>query len=231
MSENALSKQEDFTQGVTLWQSSMGFELGQRMAVALCSSTLVPMEYRGQENLGSCLIAIDMAARMNLSPLEVMQNLYVVNGKPAWSAKFLIARINKSGKFKSDIRFEFKGAENTDGWSCRAFVTDEYGDRLNGPWVSIKMAKDEGWYSRKGSKWPTMPELMLQYRAATFFQRVHAADVLFGSTTDELEDMGIKVQDVPSHEIEELDMPPVGEVIHDLEPAPSSTGAIYDQDF
>ena len=43
------------------------------------------------------------------------------------------------------------------------------GDRIEGPTVTIAMAKAEGWYGRSGSKWPTMPDLMLSYRSAAFF--------------------------------------------------------------
>lgn len=51
-----------------------------RMAQCLASSTVVPKEYHG--NVGNCMIAIEMASRINTSPMMVMQNLYIVNGAP-----------------------------------------------------------------------------------------------------------------------------------------------------
>ena len=57
------------------------FEVAQRMATALASSTIVPKDY--QNNPGNCLIALEMANRLKTSPMMVMQNLYVVNGRPA----------------------------------------------------------------------------------------------------------------------------------------------------
>ena len=45
------------------------------------------------------------------------------------------------------------------------------------------MAKAEGW--TKNSKWRTMPQLMLNYRAASFFGRQHVADLLLGVQTEE----------------------------------------------
>ena len=52
------------------------------------------------------------------------------------------------------------------------------------------MAKKEGWYSKSGSKWQTMPELMLAYRASAFFARVHVPEALMGiSTAEENEDI------------------------------------------
>jgi hypothetical protein len=47
------------------------------------------------------------------------------------------------------------------------------------------MAKAEGWLTKTGSKWITMPELMLKYRAAAFFGRLYAPEVLMGMQTSE----------------------------------------------
>jgi hypothetical protein len=47
------------------------------------------------------------------------------------------------------------------------------------------MAKAEGWLDKAGSKWKTMPELMLKYRAAAFFGRLYAPEVLMGMQTSE----------------------------------------------
>ena len=97
-------------QAVKVVQASFGdsssFELAQRMAKALSQSTLIPKDY--QNNLPNCLIAINMAARMRAEPLMVMQNLYVVHGRPSWSSQFLIATANESGRF-SPLRYKFTG--------------------------------------------------------------------------------------------------------------------------
>lgn len=162
--------------------SAEGFDLCQRMAKVFATSSLVPTQY--QNNMSNCIIAMEMASRIGASPLQVMQNLYIVHGNPGFSAKFLIACINASGKF-SPLRYEFKGKENTDAWSCRAYAVDKEGEVLHGAWVSIEMAKKEGWYNKAGSKWQTMPELMLQYRAAAFFQRTYAPEISLGMQSAE----------------------------------------------
>lgn len=162
--------------------SAEGFDLCQRMAKVFATSSLVPTQY--QNNMSNCIIAMEMASRIGASPLQVMQNLYIVHGNPGFSAKFLIACINASGKF-SPLRYEFKGKENTDDWSCRAYAVDKEGEVLHGAWVSIAMAKKEGWYNKAGSKWQTMPELMLQYRAAAFFQRTYAPEISLGMQSAE----------------------------------------------
>jgi hypothetical protein len=39
-----------------------------------------------------------MTNRMNADPLMVMQNMHVIEGRPSWSSKWIIACINGSGK-------------------------------------------------------------------------------------------------------------------------------------
>lgn len=167
------------------------FEAIQRKGIMFSQSTIVPDQYRG--NVGNCIIALEMAERMGAVPLMVMQNLYVVHGNPAFSSKFLIACINASKRF-SPLRYEFKGQEGTDGWGCRC-VAYEVSDRdhkepLEGDWITIAMAKKEGWMSKGGSKWLTMPNQMLRYRAAAFWQRVYCPEISMGLlTTEEAEDI------------------------------------------
>lgn len=163
------------------------FALAQRIASMLANSTLVPKHYQG--NMGNCVIALNMANRIGADPLMVMQNLYVVHGNPSWSAQFLIACFNKCGRFSS-LRYEFGGKEGEDSWSCRAWAVEkESGERLDGTVVSIAMAKKEGWYAKTGSKWQTMPQQMLMYRAASWFVRAYAPEIAMGlHTSDEIRD-------------------------------------------
>lgn len=171
-----------------------GFEAIQRMANLFSASSIVPDTYRskGQNDYtskGNCVIALDMALRMGANPLMVMQNLYVVHGRPAWSAQFLIATLNKSGKF-SALRYVFQGTEGKDDWGCRACATElATGEKLQGPLITIGLAKKEGWYGKPGSKWQSMPELMLQYRAAAWFVRAYAPEIAMGlKTAEEMQD-------------------------------------------
>lgn len=159
------------------------FALAQRIGNMLAQSTIVPKAYVG--NVGNCVIALNMASRIGADPIMVMQNLYVVHGMPSWSAQFLIACFNKSGRFSS-LRYEFGGEEGADSWSCRAWAIEkETGERLNGTTVSIAMAKKEGWYAKTGSKWQTMPQQMLMYRAASWFVRAYAPEIAMGLHTAE----------------------------------------------
>lgn len=164
-----------------------GFELMQRASKALCASTLVPKEFQG--NLPNCLIALEMAQRIGASPLMVMQNLYVVHGRPGWSAKFLIASFNQCGRF-SAVRFEWFGKQGADDWGCRAWAVEKStNEKILGPTITIALAKKEGWYSKGGSKWQSIPELMLMYRAAAWMINTHAPEISMGlNTAEEIHD-------------------------------------------
>ena len=168
------------------------FETGQRMAKALASSDMVPPQYKN--NLANCIIAVDIAQQRGISPLAVMQNLAVIQGRPAWAATFIIASINASGLF-SPLRYEWTGVTGQDGWGCRAVATDlRSGERIEGTLITIAMAKAEGWYGRNGSKWQTMPEQMLRYRAGSFFGRIYAGHILLGlPSVEEVIDAAVDV--------------------------------------
>lgn len=185
MSTELIQAEETILAG---FQSKDSFELLQRMAKMLAASDLVPAQFKG--NIANCVIGLEMAQRINASPLAVMQNLYIVHGKPSWSAQFVTAAINSTGKF-SPLRFQAMG--DGEAKTCLAWAVEKAtGERLEGPPVSIAMAKAEGWYDKNGSKWKTMPDLMLRYRSATFFGRLYAPEVLMGiKTMEEIEDTEI----------------------------------------
>lgn len=166
------------------------FELMQRGAKVLSASTLVPKEYQGAEGLPNAIVALNMALRMQADPLMVMQNLYVVHGRPAWSAQFLIAAFNRCGRY-SALRYEWQGKRGAKDWGCRAWAIErETGERVNGPLVTMATAESEGWTKRTGSKWLTIPELMLTYRAAAWMVRTNAPEIAMGlPTADEAEDV------------------------------------------
>jgi len=163
---------------LNVFSDAKSFEMALRMSDCLSKSTVVPKDYQG--NTGNCMIAIEMAARINTSPMMVMQNLYVVNGRPAWSAQWIIAMINSSRRYKTELQFEFGNAPEDGGLSCRAWAEDWNGHKVLGPKITMAMANSEGWVNKNGSKWKTMPDVMIQYRAASFFGRMNCPDMIMG---------------------------------------------------
>ena len=174
-------------ESIQAYQNADNFALAQRMAQSLAASTVVPTQY--QNNIGNCLVALDVASRVGCSPFLVMQNLDIIHGRPTWNSKFIIATLNSCGRF-DNIRFEFFGDEGKDTFGCQCIAVNiATGEIVKGERITIEMAKKEGWYTRSGSKWPTMPRQMLQYRAASFFSRIYAPDILFGmQSSDEIRD-------------------------------------------
>lgn len=193
-------------------QMQRQFETYQRIAKPLAESDFVPSAYKGK--VGNCVIAVEMAARLGVLPLTVMQNLCVVNGTPTWKAKFLIGCVNSCGRYTTlnyrisidgtvgDVKYKTwekdgKSGKNhevlkpferpqLDNLVCVAYATEKAtGTELTSTPVSIRMAIEEGWYTKSGSKWPTMPEQMLRYRAASFWVSAFAPEMAMGLRTEE----------------------------------------------
>lgn len=206
------------------------FATMQRVASMFASSDLVPDMYQadkvGKEKAtANCVIAINMANRIEADVLMIMQNLVIIYGRPSWSSKFLISTVNTCGRFKPlKFKFEelgvikdFKYTEYESEWKesqngkkykqtkqvektfagpvknieCIAYTTEKGSDDvLEGSPVSVEMAINEGWYTKKGSKWPTMTKQMLMYRAATFWTNSYAPELSMGmKTEDEVRDI------------------------------------------
>ena len=198
------NKVTDYSLGI--FGTSDNFIMAMQMAKALSSSTIVPQTF--QKNDANCLIAIEQAQRLHVSPLIVMQNLYVIQGRPSWSSKLLIAAINNSGKFDMELQFDETKDKNGKPFSCTAW-TMKNGRRVEGMTVDMDMAKDEGWLGKNGSKWRTMPQLMLRYRAASFFSSLNCPELTMGLyTREEMQDNDFK--QYPMEEMQE-------HVRHDIE--------------
>ena len=158
--------------------------------------------------ISNCMIALDMSQRMNANPLMIMQNLHIIEGRPSWSSQFIIAAINNCGKF-SPLRFDLQWLDEIDAtystfeWEDRKKVEKKHkvriknarcvawaiekatGERLESAPVTMEMAVNEGWFGKNGSKWKSMPDLMMRYRSAAFFGRIYAPELLMGLPTAE----------------------------------------------
>ena len=168
-----------------IYSSSDTFQLAYQMAKGLSQSTLVPQQF--QNNPANCLIALEQANRLNISPLVCMQNLYVVSGKPSFSSSFIIGLINASGKYDMELQFD---EEEKDGkpYACTCW-TEKDGRKVTGIKITMDMAEKEGWSKKNGSKWITIPQVMLRYRAASFFARMNCPELSIGLySKEELDD-------------------------------------------
>lgn len=186
-------KVTDYSLGI--FGTEDNFIMATQMAKALAESTIVPQTY--QKNWSNCLIAIEQAQRLKVSPMMVMQNLYVIQGRPSWSSSFLIAAINNSHIYDTELQFEETKDKNGKPYSCLAFALKS-GRRVEGMEITMDMAQAEGWLNKNGSKWKTMPQLMLRYRAASFFARLNCPEITLGLyTQDEVIDGDFKEYPMP----------------------------------
>ena len=168
-----------------IYSSSDTFQLAFQMAKGLSQSTLVPQQF--QNNPANCLIALEQSNRLNISPMAVMQNLYIVQGKPSFSSSFIIGLINASGKYDMELQFD---EEEKDGkpYACTCW-TEKDGRKVTGIKITMDMAEKEGWSKKNGSKWLTIPQVMLRYRAASFFARMNCPELSIGLySKEELDD-------------------------------------------
>lgn len=158
-----------------------------RVAATFSKSDMIPAHYQGKPE--NCLIAMQMATRLNVDPFMFMQNTYIVHGRPGMEAKLATALINMRGPFDGPIQYKFEG-EGSDK-ACTAYAVHKRTRETCSATVTWKMVEAEGWNKKQGSKWLTMPDLMFQYRSAMFLGRLYAPECLMGmQTVDELQDIG-----------------------------------------
>lgn len=222
------------------------FATVQRVCTLFANSALVPEQYRAlpgktpeetaankSQAIANCVVALDVATRIGASPLMVMQNLVIVQGRPTWGAAFLIATVNSCGRFEPiKYRWENLGKvgkvtvteyvwdkvarekkamdkvydlSNVDNWQCTAYTNRKGSNEvLEGSPINIRLAVEEGWYTKNGSKWKTMPRQMLMYRSASWWTRAYAPELSMGMhTTDEVVDFA-EAEEIPINADEQL---------------------------
>ena len=181
--EKTLAVVEQTTELTTnsVWENKDAFNQILRAADMLSKTSIIPQSYQGKPQ--DCFVAIEMANRMGVSPMVVMQNMYVVKGKPSWAGQACTMLINSCGKFK-DVKHIYTGEKGKPNRGCYVTATRiSDGSQVDGVEVTMQMAQAEGWTSN--SKWRNMPELMLAYRASAFFARVYCPEAMMGVQTAE----------------------------------------------
>jgi nucleotide-binding universal stress UspA family protein len=205
----------------------------QRVGAMYSSSKMVPENFRGDS--ASCALAVSMSIQLSrpgfrIDPLVLMQHMYLVHGRVGWEAKFLTALLNSSGLLRAPLEYEEKDAGKGDAWAIRGLGVDaKTGKEVRGPWISVALAKRMGWWEKKNKKgekvhslWPVMTEMMLHYRAASWFVNRHYPEVKMGlNTADELED----IADNGGHRVE------VSLVDADVPASVTEKGPVVDAEF
>jgi len=176
------------------------FEHAQRLANMFYQAQMWPTHLK---TVGDALIVLNLAERLRTDPVMLAQTIYIIHGKPGLEGKLVKALIDNSGKYKVPLRYKWVDGDdkeiakskvvnnhNNDYRGCVAFTIGADGQELEGPKVSWHTVHSEGWYNKKGSKWPNMAELMFIYRASSWFANTNCPEVKLGmQTTEELRDI------------------------------------------
>lgn len=170
----------------------------QKVAKVYAASSFLPSAWRKlpeSERLANLIIIINRAAALKCDPLLLLQNLNIIAGQMCWKSTFLLQLLMANGW--AGAKYDFAGDPTSpDFWGNDAHgctfsaINPATGERETGTKITVAMISGEGWLSREGSKWRTMPEQMLKYRAVAFFARSNAPAVMGGfMAQDEIEDI------------------------------------------
>lgn len=171
----------------------------------LAGSTIIPSHYRGKTS--DVFVAVQTAYRMNLDPMMVMQGTYIFQGRLGMYTSFAISLANSSGILQGGIHYKLEGSD--EDLKVTAFSTIKANGQEISYTIGMKEAKAEGW--TKNTKYSSLPELMLRYRAATLLIRTHIPEVLNGMhTVEELRDVAaskeVRTMKEVSKEAEEVNV-------------------------
>lgn len=147
------------------------FDGALKMADLISKSSFCPKEYIGQP--GDILIAMQMGAEVGLKPMQALQNIAVINGRPSIWGDAMLALV------QSHKDFEYIQEENPTGKEAICVIK-----RKGGPEHIVRFSMDDavkaGLLSKKSMTWEKYPKRMLQMRARAFACRDVFADALKG---------------------------------------------------
>ncbi|AKR48461.1 hypothetical protein [Acetobacter pasteurianus] len=153
------------------------------------NSDLMPKDYKGKpENI---MIAVQMGSELGLAPMQAIQNIAVINGRPSVWGDAMLALVRGSGKCAS-VKEYFEGEGDNLRAVCVAKRID--GDEVTGDF-SIADAKRANLFGKQGP-WQQYTRRMLQMRARGFALRDAFPDVLRGLISGE------EAQDIPAEPVD-----------------------------
>lgn len=161
-------------QQITL-QDQMAF------AKAVCQSDIIPTVYRGKP--ANILVAVGYGAPLGLTPMQSLQDISVINGKPTASASFIASHVRMAGH-KLRVKKDEKAL------SVTATIV-----RSDDPDYPISVTRDKAWAQQMGllnkDNYRKQPLTMLTWRAITAVAREACPEILYGVqySPDELHDL------------------------------------------
>ena len=157
-----------------------------KFAEMLSKSSIVPKDYQG--NAGNVLVAVQWGMEIGLQPLQAMQNIAVINGRPSIWGDAMLAIVRGSGLL------EFIREEPTDE-SCTCTIKRK-GEEPVTRTFTMADAQKAGLANKRGP-WTQYPKRMMQMRARAYALRDVFPDVLRGvEIAEEARDMPVPEKDM-----------------------------------
>ena len=151
------------------------FDEAWRFCEIVTSSGLAPKGFAGKPN--DAFIAIQWGNEIGLKPMQSLQNIAVVNGRPSLWGDAVLAVVLASPSCEDVIEY-FEGNPGTDSYTA-VCIAKRFGKKDKTGKFSIADAKQAKLWG-KDSPWSTYPTRMLQMRARGFGLRDQFPDVLKG---------------------------------------------------
>lgn len=192
------------------------------LAKLLSQSTIIPKEYRGSP--GNVLVAIQWGMELGLGPVQALQGIAVINGRPSIWGDAMLALVLGSGLLE-DMQ-----EEQADDWaSC---TLKRKGMEPTTRTFTRKDAETAGlWgkksYDGKPTPWVTYPKRMMQMRARAYALRDVFADVLRGiHIAEESQDISVDVTATLIPEYEQQTSEPASQPLQIAAPATAETEVV-----
>ncbi len=192
---NALTTTECATREVgSIFDDMASYQNALEMARMLCKTQLIPQNFHNKPE--DCLIALDYSRRLRVPPTAIMPHLYVIHGRPSVSAQFMIAMVNRSGKFSrivwdegidGEVEFFSNGTRKKipNYYATATFTEQTTGNVYKSTRVDMKVALSNGWLSKNDSMWQKTPQIMCRYRSASILVKTACPELVFGMETVE----------------------------------------------
>lgn len=178
--------------GFALQPSSIGEAM--QMAEMLSGSQMVPKPYQNRQQ--DTLVAMMMGSELGLNPIQALQNIAVINGKPAIYGDALLALVQNHPKFGGQ---EESFDEATMTATCSVWRKGE--SKAHTVTFSQADAQNAGLWGKQGP-WKQYPKRMLMWRARGYALRDKFADALGGLiTVEEAQDIPVEREINPKAEL------------------------------
>lgn len=152
-----------------------------KLAELIANSDLAPKDFKGKA--GNCLIAMQMGMEVGLAPMQAIQNIAVINGRPTLWGDAAIGLVLANAVCEY-VREDWD--EKSQTWTCRSKRRDDKAEKVST--FSLTDASKAG-LDKKEGPWRSYPKRMIQMRARAFNLRDNFADVLKGlAIREEVED-------------------------------------------